>query len=219
VAVEGIVRPDHTHCLWTLPQGDADFPGRWGAIKIAFVKSRQPWAEAFLLGRSRRGQHWGPSAVWAGQRSDSPPEPLCARRCFSAKAHTSEEKMDQTRAREMAKDAAEQAGKTATDAAKRVGEQVQPAFDQGKAVVQDLANQASEVGRQAVDRAGEFVEGVAPQARQAARNLYEQGARSGAYVREYAAQEPVVAMLIAGVIGFAFGHLLRGATNRSDRAG
>ena len=70
--------------------------------------------------------------------------------------------MDQTRAREMAKDAAEQAGKTATDAAKRVGEQVQPAFDQGKAVVQDLANQASEVGRQAVDRAGEFVEGLTP---------------------------------------------------------
>ena len=109
--------------------------------------------------------------------------------------------MDQTRAREIAKDAAEQAGNTATDAAKRVGEQVQPAFDQGKAVVQDLANQASEIGRQAVDRAGEFVEGVAPQARQAASNLYEQGARSGAYVREYAAQEPVVAMLIAGVIG------------------
>jgi hypothetical protein len=52
-----------------------------------------------------------------------------------------------------------------------------------------------------VDRAGEFVEGVAPQARQAASNLYEQGARSGAYVREYAAQEPVVAMLIAGVSG------------------
>jgi ElaB/YqjD/DUF883 family membrane-anchored ribosome-binding protein len=138
---------------------------------------------------------------------------------FSAKAHTSEEKMDQTRAREMAKDAAEQAGKTATDTTKRVGEQVQPAFDQGKAVVQDLANQASEVGRQAVDRAGEFVEGVAPQARQAASNLYEQGARSGAYVREYAAQEPVVAMLIAGVIGFALGYLLRGATNQSDRAG
>jgi ElaB/YqjD/DUF883 family membrane-anchored ribosome-binding protein len=95
----------------------------------------------------------------------------------------------------------------------------QPAFDQGKAVVQDLANQASEIGRQAVDRAGEFVEGVAPQARQAASNLYEQGARSGAYVREYAAQEPVVAMLIAGMIGFALGYLLRGATNQSDRAG
>jgi len=70
-----------------------------------------------------------------------------------------------------------------------------------------------------VDRAGEFVEGVAPQARQAASNLYEQGARSGAYVCEYAAQEPFVAMFIAGVIGFALDYLRRGATNQSDRAG
>jgi len=27
------------HCLWTLPEGDADFPSRWRAIKIAFSKS------------------------------------------------------------------------------------------------------------------------------------------------------------------------------------
>jgi putative transposase len=33
-----VVLPDHMHCLWTLPQGDADFPGRWRAIKTAFVK-------------------------------------------------------------------------------------------------------------------------------------------------------------------------------------
>jgi putative transposase len=33
-----VVLPDHLHCLWTLPQGDADFPGRWRAIKTAFVK-------------------------------------------------------------------------------------------------------------------------------------------------------------------------------------
>jgi len=34
-----VVLPDHLHCVWTLPPGDADFPGRWRAIKIAFVKS------------------------------------------------------------------------------------------------------------------------------------------------------------------------------------
>jgi putative transposase len=33
-----VVLPDHMHCLWTLPPGDADFPGRWRAIKIAFAK-------------------------------------------------------------------------------------------------------------------------------------------------------------------------------------
>jgi putative transposase len=34
-----VVLPDHMHCRWTLPQGDADFPGRWRAIKTAFAKS------------------------------------------------------------------------------------------------------------------------------------------------------------------------------------
>ena len=34
-----VVLPDHMHCLWTLPEGDADFPGRWRAIKTAFAKS------------------------------------------------------------------------------------------------------------------------------------------------------------------------------------
>ena len=24
-----VVLPDHTHCLWTLPAGDAEFPSRW----------------------------------------------------------------------------------------------------------------------------------------------------------------------------------------------
>ncbi len=37
-----VVLPDHMHCLWTpafAGEGDADFPGRWRAIKIAFSKS------------------------------------------------------------------------------------------------------------------------------------------------------------------------------------
>jgi ElaB/YqjD/DUF883 family membrane-anchored ribosome-binding protein len=118
--------------------------------------------------------------------------------------------MDQTRAREIARDAAEQVGKTANEAAHRIGEQVQPALDQGKSVVQDLAHRASETGRQAMDRAGEFIEGVAPQAKQVASNLYDQGSRSGTYVRQYAAQEPFTAMLVAGAIGFALGYLIRG---------
>jgi ElaB/YqjD/DUF883 family membrane-anchored ribosome-binding protein len=121
--------------------------------------------------------------------------------------------MDQTRAREIAKDAAEQADKTANEAAQRAGEQVRPALDQGKAVVQDVANRASEAGRQAMDRAGEFIEGVAPQAKEVASNLYDQGARSGQYVRQYVVQEPFAAMLIAGVIGYTLGYLIHGAKN------
>jgi putative transposase len=34
-----VVLPDHMHCLWTLPEGDADFPARWRAIKTAFSKA------------------------------------------------------------------------------------------------------------------------------------------------------------------------------------
>jgi putative transposase len=34
-----VVLPDHMHCLWTLPEGDSDFPSRWRAIKMAFSKS------------------------------------------------------------------------------------------------------------------------------------------------------------------------------------
>lgn len=28
-----VLLPDHLHCIWTLPQGDADFPTRWRLIK------------------------------------------------------------------------------------------------------------------------------------------------------------------------------------------
>jgi putative transposase len=52
-----VVLPDHMHCLWTLPQGDADFPGRWRAIKTAFAKSL-PTGEPrspVMTGRGERG--------------------------------------------------------------------------------------------------------------------------------------------------------------------
>jgi putative transposase len=34
-----VVLPEHMHCIWTLPDGDADFPGRWHAIKVRFSQS------------------------------------------------------------------------------------------------------------------------------------------------------------------------------------
>jgi len=30
--------PDHLHCLWKLPAGDADFSKRWAAIKAIFTR-------------------------------------------------------------------------------------------------------------------------------------------------------------------------------------
>lgn len=34
-----VVLPDHLHCLWTLPEGDADFAGRWNLIKGGFTRA------------------------------------------------------------------------------------------------------------------------------------------------------------------------------------
>jgi len=34
-----VVLPDHLQCMWTLPQGDADFPLRWRMIKARFSRA------------------------------------------------------------------------------------------------------------------------------------------------------------------------------------
>lgn len=33
-----VILPDHLHCLWRLPGGDADYSGRWREIKKAFSR-------------------------------------------------------------------------------------------------------------------------------------------------------------------------------------
>jgi putative transposase len=33
-----VVLPDHMHCQWTLPEGDADFSGRMREIKAGFTR-------------------------------------------------------------------------------------------------------------------------------------------------------------------------------------
>ncbi|MGY0562569.1 MAG: transposase [Paraglaciecola chathamensis] len=33
-----VVLPEHIHCIWTLPDGDADFSNRWKMIKTYFSK-------------------------------------------------------------------------------------------------------------------------------------------------------------------------------------
>jgi putative transposase len=44
-----VLMPDHFHCIWTLPEGDADFSARWMMIKRAVslacrdVYHRQDW--------------------------------------------------------------------------------------------------------------------------------------------------------------------------------
>ena len=33
-----VVLPDHLHAIWTLPEGDSDFPTRWKEIKTGFTR-------------------------------------------------------------------------------------------------------------------------------------------------------------------------------------
>ena len=37
-----VVLPDHLHCIWSLPSGDADFATRWRLIKTWFTKHCDP---------------------------------------------------------------------------------------------------------------------------------------------------------------------------------
>jgi putative transposase len=50
-----VVLPDHMHCLWTLPEGDGDFPGRWWVIKTVFSKS-VPAGERRSAAMTERGE-------------------------------------------------------------------------------------------------------------------------------------------------------------------
>ena len=50
-----VVLPDHMHAVWTLPTDDADFSGRWKAIKIAFAKAL-PKTEYVSPVRAARGE-------------------------------------------------------------------------------------------------------------------------------------------------------------------
>ena len=50
-----VVLPDHMHCVWTLPEGDADYSSRWKAIKIAFSKSI-PKTERLSAVRMAKGE-------------------------------------------------------------------------------------------------------------------------------------------------------------------
>lgn len=50
-----VVLPDHMHCIWTLPPGDADYSNRWKAIKIAFSKTL-PKTERLSVVRAKKGE-------------------------------------------------------------------------------------------------------------------------------------------------------------------
>jgi putative transposase len=56
-----VVLPDHLHCIWTLPPGDADFATRWRLIKTWFTKHCDP---ALRTTPNRARMSTGQQAIW-----------------------------------------------------------------------------------------------------------------------------------------------------------
>jgi putative transposase len=55
--------PEHIHCIWTLPDGDANYPVRWKEIKRLFTRSYRDHVgtgEARNPSRVKRGE----AAIW-----------------------------------------------------------------------------------------------------------------------------------------------------------
>jgi putative transposase len=50
-----VVLPEHLHCLWTLPQDDADFSTRWSLIKARFSRAL-PRGERISKSREAKGE-------------------------------------------------------------------------------------------------------------------------------------------------------------------
>src|ERR1700712_3409985 len=53
-----VVLPDHMHCLWTLPPGDADFPLRRRMIKAGFFRASGPEVRRASMVRKRAAGIW-----------------------------------------------------------------------------------------------------------------------------------------------------------------
>ncbi|MFC3114409.1 REP-associated tyrosine transposase [Cellvibrio fontiphilus] len=50
-----VVLPDHMHAVWTLPEGDSDYSGRWREIKKEFNRNI-PAGELLSIARQRQGE-------------------------------------------------------------------------------------------------------------------------------------------------------------------
>jgi putative transposase len=56
-----VILPDHLHCIWTLPEGDADFSTRWRLIKSYFSRQCDMKYQGEI---SASRQHKQEKAVW-----------------------------------------------------------------------------------------------------------------------------------------------------------
>lgn len=57
-----VILPDHLHCIWSLPEGDADYSRRWALIKLQFTKAMGSSLSLRERSASRIKRHEG--AIW-----------------------------------------------------------------------------------------------------------------------------------------------------------
>jgi putative transposase len=50
-----VVLPEHIYAIWTLPQGDTDYPTRWALIKAGFSR-KLPKTECINASRNKKGE-------------------------------------------------------------------------------------------------------------------------------------------------------------------
>jgi len=58
--VAAVVLPDHLHTIWTLPEGDSDYPGRWRAIKARFTRTLKTHGVSFTPDGNSGYRLWQP---------------------------------------------------------------------------------------------------------------------------------------------------------------
>ncbi|MCB2095475.1 MAG: transposase [Rhodobacteraceae bacterium] len=64
-----VVLPDHIHAVWTMPEGDADYSLRWGAIKARFTRGLRrvgfhPTNDIWPIPRSPSKIAKGDAGIW-----------------------------------------------------------------------------------------------------------------------------------------------------------
>lgn len=76
-----VVLPDHMHCVWTLPEGDADFSTRWSVIKARFSRA-MPLVHRRKSHEMRREHGIWQRRYWEHHIRDDAAYAACVRYCW-----------------------------------------------------------------------------------------------------------------------------------------
>lgn len=51
-----VILPEHLHCIWTLPEGDSNYPDRWRRIKAAFSRGLSDDCSPLSSSKKNKGE-------------------------------------------------------------------------------------------------------------------------------------------------------------------